>query len=483
MASLLIDALSGRHQTIGLLDPGVGEGALSVAAARRLLQTGHDVTVTGLDVSGELLAKAESRLSAEGVGASLLKKDFLRESDLSQFDAAICNPPYGKRSQADLGERVLLEYKEAISGHPNLFALFIHKIVRSLRHDGVCVVICPKSLMSGPYFRGLRRFILEHGAIENLLLFDQRFGLFEGVLQGVFIFQFRKGAEQGPCTIHRVTGANEEDRWVVDTPYAEGDEFADRIIPGSSATNRELLIRALHYPVSIADSFSVETGPLVWFRHQNRLIQASSESGAIPIIWSDQVEQGHISPGRRPDRLRSAGRNRFALTQSKIGPALVTKRVTAPEEDRRLVSGLTASAMWERPVIYENHTNVIRARSKEMEELIQLELLLGTGLYDDLLRALSHNTQVGAADLRILPFVRLPLSQQERKAALKAAEKGIQLSELVNLESIGARLLEVMSTPDFGNPDIGVNGDVVHLTLPLGESADGSVNGRKSVDA
>jgi SAM-dependent methyltransferase len=483
MASLLRSALEDGQPRVRLLDPGVGEGALSVAAAGALAESGCEVAVTGIDVSSELLGAAEANLSAARVQASLHKSDFLRESNLNGFDAAICNPPYGKRSQAELGEGILLEYKEAISGHPNLFALFIHKIIRALRPGGVCVIICPKSLMSGPYFHALRRFLLEQGSIENLLLFDQRFGLFEGVLQGVFVFQFRKGALQGECTVHRVISSEGEDRWVIDTPYAEGDEFAQRIIPGSSASNRELLLKALHYPVSIADRFPVETGPLVWFRHRDRLLRTSAAEDAIPIIWSDQIEQGYISPGRRPDRLRSAGMNRFALTQSKLGPALVTKRVTAPEEERRLVAGLTASPLWSRPVIYENHTNVIRSKGGDIDELVRLELLFGTDLYDDLLRALSHNTQVGAADLRILPFVQLPLEEGEREAVLKAAEEGMALPELLDLGKVGDRLLEVLSASNFGDPDIAANGNVVHLTLPFGEPASGSIDGRKPVDA
>lgn len=481
MASLLAAALPEDAREIRLLDPGIGDGALSVAAVKALREANHDVAVTGIDLSTDLLAAAALNLTSPGASAALRKEDFLRESVVGGFDAAICNPPYGKRSQPELGERILLEYREAISGHPNLFALFIHKIIRSLRPGGVCVIICPKSLMSGPYFRGLRQFMREQGAIETLLLFDQRFGLFEGVLQGVFVFQFRRGAHQGPCKVKRVLGPAEEDSWVVETPYADA-RFGYRILPGSSATNRALLLKALSYPVTVAERFAVETGPLVWFRHKQRLIESRADGSDVPVVWSDQIEPGHITKGRKADRLRVVGRNTFALTQSKIGPALVTKRITAPEEDRRLVAGLTSQPMWSRPIIFENHTNVIRSRNRKIDDVVRLELLLGTRLYDDLLRALSHNTQVGAADLRILPFVRLPLATHERDMVLRSADGGADLRELVDLHAINNRLLEELSAADFCNPDESVHRDVVHLTLPLSEPTNASVDGRKAVD-
>ena len=484
MADLLASSLTGGSRTVRLLDPGVGEGALAVAASKAFADRSLEVTVTGMDVSSELLESANVNLASTGVTPDLRKGDFLTDREIGEFDAVICNPPYGKRAQAELGEAILLEYREAISGHPNLFALFIHKIIRALRPDGVAVVICPKSLMSGPYFKGLRKFMHEQGAIEQILMFDQRTGLFEGVLQGVWIFVFRKSAVQGKCIVHRMGSPAEEDRWVVDTPYGDGEKLAYRIIPGSSAADRELLVAALHYPRSVSDCFAVETGPLVWFRHKDRLCEpAPMEEEVVPIIWSDQVEHGYITAGRRTDRLRGAGRNRFALSQSKLGPTLVTKRITAPEEERRLVAGLMSSRWWSRPVIYENHTNVIRSLCNDVDQLASLKLLFATDLYDDLLRALSHNTQVGAADLRILPFVEIPLGHREKEAVLDAAENQVALSELLDLRSVGDRLLEVLSTPSLCDPNVGVDGDVVHLTLPFSEPANGSIDSCKSVDA
>ena len=325
--------------------------------------------------------------------------------------------------------------------------------------------------------------MLEEGSIEHLLLFDQRFGLFDGVLQGVCIFSLRKGAQQGPCTVHRVFGPFEEDCWTVDNIYAGGDRYACRIIPGTSRENRGLLEKALLYPVAINDRFKVETGPLVWFRHRDRLIAAEALTDqAVPVIWSDQLDEGHITIGRRVDRLRLVERNRFALTQSKLGPALVTKRVTAPEEKRRLVAALIPSCLWNRPVIYENHTNVIRPKRGELDELVHLSLLYATGLYDELLRALSHNTQVGAADLRLLPYVNFPVTDDERRAVLTSAEDRVPLSSLISIEKIGDCLLEVLSAARLSDPDVGVRSDVVHLSLALGESSSGPVHGRETID-
>lgn len=482
MASLLVDLIGPETERVRLLDPGVGDGNLSIAGYRALTSVASVPILTGVDLSEDLLREASSRLDVEGAEFKPVQTDFLRSPDLGEFDAVLCNPPYGKRSQAALGPQLMTEYRDAISGHPNLFALFIHKIIRVLRNKGVAIIICPRSILSGPYFAALRRYMAENVSVERLVTFDQRDGLFDDVLQGLCILGIRKGVAQGPCKVVRFDSAENPDSWPIENLYLDGARFDYRIIPGRDMSSRVLIEKALSYPVSVGNRFHVETGPLVWFRAKTQLIAPRRPEEAAPVIWSDQIGDGYIHGGRRDDRTRAVALTPFAAKLSKAGPSVVVKRITAPEEARRLVAGIMPPDFWNIPTIYENHTNVIRSMDAADTDVVALGLIFATELFDELLRMLSETTQVGAADLRLLPWLGRIVDEQQRAAVLKAVTEREPLGELVFLPKLEERLLEEMSTAELGDPDIGSRSDIVDLTLPFGEPPDGSVYGGETVN-
>jgi len=483
MAGLMMDLMGREPAQVHLLDPGIGEGSLSVATYRALTGAGRQVQLVGVDLSQELLQHATGRLEMEGAALNAIQTDFLRVRDLGEFDAVVCNPPYGKRSQAALGPQLVAEYRDAISGHPNLFALFIHKIIRTLRNRGVAVVICPRSILSGSYFSALRKYMAENVSIERLVTFDQRDGLFDQVLQGVCIIGIRKGVRQGPCTVVRFDSAGSPNSWEIDNLYIDGARLDHRIIPGRDSSSRVLIERAVSFPVSIGDRFQVETGPLVWFRAKTGLIAPRRLEEAAPVIWSDQIANGYIHAGRREDRMRNVALTPFAASLSKTGPAVVVKRITAPEEPRRLVAGIMPPEDWKVPVLYENHTNVIRSKSAVAVEVVALGLLFASNLFDEFLRMLSETTQVGAADLRLLPWLGRVLNERQRAAALEAVADHEPLSELVFLSELEERLLEELTATELRDPHIGSRSDVVDLTLPFGEPAGRPIRSGEAIDS
>jgi adenine-specific DNA-methyltransferase len=483
MAGLMMDLMDAEPARARLLDPGIGDGSLSVAAKRALTAAGRQAELVGVDLSEELLRDATTRLEMEGTVLNAIQTDFLRVRDLGEFDAVVCNPPYGKRSQAALGAHLVAEYRDAISGHPNLFALFIHKIIRTLRNRGVAVVICPRSILSGSYFSALRKYMAENVSIERLVTFDQRDGLFDDVLQGVCIIGIRKGVRQGPCTVVRFDSAGSPDSWEIDNLYIDGTRLDHRIIPGRDASSRVLIEGAVSFPISIGDRFQVETGPLVWFRAKTRLIAPRHLEEAAPVIWSDQVGDGYIHAGRREDRMRNVALTPFAARLSKTGPAVVVKRVTAPEEPRRLVAGIMPPEDWKTPVLYENHTNVIRSKSGRAVEIVALGLLFASNLFDELLRMLSETTQVGAADLRLLPWLGRVVDEHHRAAVLEAVADHESLGDLVFLSELEERLLEEMSTTELRDPHIGSKSDVVDLTLPFSKPSGRPVHSGETINS
>lgn len=71
-ADLLAETVSTGPTRVRVLDVGCGTGATTLAIARRLPGTGH---CTGIDISGPMLAVAQTRAAQEGVPASFLRAD------------------------------------------------------------------------------------------------------------------------------------------------------------------------------------------------------------------------------------------------------------------------------------------------------------------------------------------------------------------------------------------------------------------------
>ncbi len=80
-----------------VLDVGCGTGRHSVELAKR------GYTVTGLDLSAEMLARAASKAQAENVKVEWVRSDATQFSFTEKFDAAIClcEGAFGLLSQAD----------------------------------------------------------------------------------------------------------------------------------------------------------------------------------------------------------------------------------------------------------------------------------------------------------------------------------------------------------------------------------------------
>lgn len=92
----LLEELQIRHGS-SVLDVGCGTGRHSIELAKR------GYTVTGLDLSAEMLARAASKAQAENVKVEWVHSDATRFAFSEKFDAGIClcEGAFGLLSQAD----------------------------------------------------------------------------------------------------------------------------------------------------------------------------------------------------------------------------------------------------------------------------------------------------------------------------------------------------------------------------------------------
>lgn len=179
-----------------VLDPGAGAGSLAAALVERIHRErpGVAVHVVAVELDDALVPALRATLSEcerlEGVTTELVHGDYLELSVglkadsrlLEPFDLVIMNPPYAKLAKSEPRRTALAA---ACVDTPNLYAAFWAAAVASLRAEGQCVAIVPRSWANGPYFEAFRRWLMKRLTLDRLHVFESRSTVFSdtGVLQ------------------------------------------------------------------------------------------------------------------------------------------------------------------------------------------------------------------------------------------------------------------------------------------------------------
>ena len=172
----LVDLMH-SHRPDGLLDLGVGGGALTLAAARRWsklnlltidVDSASDTCVTQLLATEDIRSHRHLRADAlEPSLAALVREEF------GSFDAAVCNPPF----TTPVWRRGFDEILEAsgFSGCMPVLAdadsalLFLSQALRLLGHESTLGIILPDSLVSGAKYRKFRHELLHRYRVDAVV--------------------------------------------------------------------------------------------------------------------------------------------------------------------------------------------------------------------------------------------------------------------------------------------------------------------------
>ena len=333
------------------------------------------------------------------------------------FDFVVGNPPYHKIGR--LGRELKDAFRASLYGHPNAYGLFLHAGLEMLRPGGVLGYIIPRSMLSGLYFKNLRRFIEQQAVLREVTLIAERKKVFENVLQGtmVLILQRQPAPARPLKTAITHSAGDLETQQMPSTRINQ--EQAVRHLNGTSVwfvanTQRayDILDKILsHHPLlsSPAVGCPARTGPIVWNRVKP-LLCSSSEADALPLVWATDMGRFAFSFGSagesRPSYLKVTARTRRLMNR---GLSLLAQRVTADEQPHRLVACIPESFCAEHTTGYfvENHLNVIQPRPNAPP--IDLYYLLGILCSDAMeffFRTMNGNTQVSATELNLMPIPR-----------------------------------------------------------------------------
>ncbi len=428
-----------------LLEPAIGSAVLVCAVIERLIAdtqsleisiTAYEIDKELFDISQKVLTVACQEAEKNGIKVNwqILQEDFVlacipdeqpslfgsNKPKQNPFTHIISNPPYFKLNAADKRVKAV---SGRLNGHTNIYTLFMALSAKLLVPNARACFIVPRSFCSGVYFSEFRRDLLTDVRPTSVHLFQSRDNLFKSdeVLQENVVFCFERllqSRENRYSAGYVNISASHDEK-----SLNEGS--ISRQVPFHRFLRDHDGLLLFRLPTGILDEqileavdkwdgslgkfgFHVATGRVVPFRSRKLLKDhVDSDNGTVPLLWMQHVKPYGIHyPLKGFDKPQAISTKDPSLLVPNANYVLL-RRFSAKEDKRRLVSAPFIGEDFEFEQIgFENHLNVIfkKKGALSISETIGLSALLSSALTDRYFRIVNGNTQVNAAELRVMPI-------------------------------------------------------------------------------
>ncbi|HGN1344099.1 TPA: Eco57I restriction-modification methylase domain-containing protein [Pseudomonas aeruginosa] len=423
----LFESYVGEHE---ILDAGAGVGSLTAAfvqnsvlkGAKSIHSTCYEISDVMLNNLTQVLDLCKNKAIEFGVDwqHQVIQDDFIKisveellvENYSPKYNKAILNPPYLKIA-AKGKERILLKKVGINTG--NLYSAFVALAIKQLKTGGELVAITPRSFCNGPYFTDFRKLILNECSLNKIHVFNSRRSTFksDNVLQENIIYHLTKDEPQrNTVTIYSSSCADDPNPTVFEVPFNEivqpnnPDQFIHII---TSDQERTLANKAGGLPCSLTDlGIQVSTGKVVDFRTKENL-SIAYVSNSVPLIFPQHLQNRSIiwpiTKGKKPNALLINKSTDNLVVPN--GTYVLTRRLTAKEEKRRIVASIYHSDIANASTVgFDNKLNYFHENGNSLDINLAkgLWVFLNSTLIDKYFRQMNGHTQVNATDLRALRY-------------------------------------------------------------------------------
>lgn len=362
-------------------------------------------------------------------GQHLSQQDNLFQ-DLSNdrgFHYIIGNPPFMSIKGKKLD--FLTHYKDVISGHPNLYQLFLWWAVRAAVKGGVVSYLLPQTMLAGAYSKKLRDQLENHVNLTSITRMTDRTGVVGNVDQQMMAVCVKVNERQAASANDLVEST---DTNVNVRITRNGNELLDakslqvkhsRIaqrVEGLSVswivsdnifdyTICERLESKCSPLVKLNEIFSYGNGGYVW--NQNKeLLSDTYQDNSLPLISAASIElYGFKFPytGSHASHKRLFSRQNERVEKVMHSqPALLVQRTTPRKIGRRLIVGMPCDKFYSKYPRYfvENHINYIKVQADEDKNLLYgLMGWLNSDLINFVFQLRNGNTHISAFELGLFP--------------------------------------------------------------------------------
>jgi len=321
---------------IHILEPSCG----SCEIVKTIDETLDNVFITGVEFNPEIYTEI-SKMTFKNP-TELIHADFISMNDGKTYDFIPGNPPYFVCKREHIPE----QYKEYISGRPNMFGLFILHSLSKLKVGGVLAFVIPKSFLNSIYYANIRNYIKQSCQILTIEDYEDNndfldteqytFGLILRKLEGV-----KDEVELDDC------------------------EYSIRINGNFIFTpNAQLLKSYFENSTTIQKlGLAVKTGPIVW--NEKKDLLTNDETHTLLLYNTNVTNDNKI----KLTTFKNGEKGQHINVEGSTDPVIVVNRGNG-NASYKFKYALVEKLM---PFVVENHLNVIySSRAMEKRELIKL---------------------------------------------------------------------------------------------------------------
>lgn len=270
---------------------------------------------------------------------NLINNNFIKFDNNINYSLIIGNPPYFVCKKEDVPQ----EYKEYISGRPNIFGLFILHSLSLLKNDGLLAFIVPKSFLNSIYYSNIRNYIKKTCEIMEIIDFELD-NEFIDTEQATFGLILKKNNTNNEDTCDCKYSMNINGDFVFTTNY---DELKS-VFEGSTTL--------------IKMGLRVRTGNIVWNEHKEKLTNDSDET---LLIYNTNITKNNELEIKT---FKNDEKKQYIKLDGRIDTVMVVNRGNGNSKYK-----LNYAIIDKKIYLIENHLNEIYASSSiKKDELINL---------------------------------------------------------------------------------------------------------------